>query len=194
MKNQEKPWENIKLPRIFKAKISNGWILFRNTRIIETFRTESDLNVFWEKNGERIEGFKYKLDFKKPPLAKIGNLFFESKWIPPMLNEKFQVICKNDIYVIQSIKEDIIASFDSQEEFKKWEAEYLKWKEEKILKKQRKTELEQKRKLKLATQTKLKTQAKRKKKRKKKYTKSNMILTDSYKMMKRDPDWFREQS
>jgi hypothetical protein len=194
MKNQEKQWENIKLPRIFKAKISNGWILFRSTRIIKTFRTESDLNVFWEKNGERIEGFKYSLDFKKPPLANIGNLFFEPKWIPLILNEEFQVIYKNDKYVIQSKKDDIIASFDSQEEFKKWEAEYLKWKEEKFLKKQRKAELEQKRKLILTAQTKLTIQAKRKKKREKTYTKSKMVITDSYKLMKRDSDWFREQS
>ena len=181
--------------QLYIAKISTGWAILRKGKVIYAFDSEQELYKFWEDNAITIEGEYYELAIKTPPFPKIGEVFFELKWYEYLLKENFIVGNeKNKIYLTTKTA-NTIAVFESKMEFEKWKLIFDEW-----LNRKRGKISALKNNVKQKTKTKKKgkspghiSSVKLEASKENSYRK-NFIATDEYRLMKRDSDWWREQS
>lgn len=184
--------------RVYKAKIVDDWALCQGKEILKIFNSENELISFWINYKNEISEEPYTLQLEIPPYIpeKIGNIYFEEKFLKSLKSCRYIKKFENHFWCITTTNGNTIAKFKTVKELDDWELIFREWRYQiKLLAK--KIVIEDKTIISPQKQQSI-TNSKKgqriEKKKIKQSKKSNISRTASYKKMRKDSEWWREQS
>ena len=183
---------------VYKAKVVEDWALCQEKEILKIFNSENDLVSFWIDYKNGINEEPYTLQLEIPPYIpeKIGNIYFEEKFLKSLKSCRYIKKFENHFWCMKTNNGSTIAKFKTVKELDDWEWIFREWRYQiKLLEKkiafEDKTNISHQKQYSETLARKNKTTQRKKIK---KSIKSNLTITDSYTRMKKDIDWWREQS